>query len=172
MKVLVTYGSKRGGTAGIAETIADELRQQGLEVDLAPAEQASRPDAYDAVIIGGALYGNRWHHAASHYVRHNYGSLRKRPSYLFSSGPLGEEFSHHNAPPVPELRLLGARIETREHVTFGGRLEPHPHGLMARLLAETLSGDWRDAEEERAWARKVATEVKTSTSEAGRLVEA
>ena len=160
MKVLVTYGSKRGGTAGIAEIIADELRGQDLDVDLHPAGRAPTPDGYDAVVVGGALYGNRWHHAASHFVRHHYASLRARPTYLFSSGPLGDAFCGHDAPPVPEVRLLGARIEARQHMTFGGRLEPHPHGLMARLMAETLTGDWRDAEEERAWARAIAAEVK------------
>ncbi|HET6965665.1 MAG TPA: flavodoxin domain-containing protein [Acidimicrobiales bacterium] len=160
VRVLVAYGSKRGGTAGIAETIADELRHQGLEVDLSPAHDARKPDGYDAVIIGGALYGNRWHHAASHFLRHNYAALRKRPTFLFSSGPLGQAFSGHNPPPVPEVRLLGARIEAREHVTFGGRLEPHPHGIMARLMAETLTGDWRDESEERTWARRIAAEVK------------
>ncbi len=172
MKVLVTYGTKRGGTAGIAETIADELGHEGLEVDLMPAERAGRPDGYDAVIIGGALYGNRWHHAASHFVRHNYGSLRRRPTFLFSSGPLGEAFSGHNAPPVPEVRLLGARIGAQGHVTFGGRLEAHPHGVMARLMADTLAGDWRDQEEERAWARDVAARIKQlcRASEQGSLV--
>ncbi len=162
MRVLVTFGSKRGGTAGISETIAEELRHEGLTVDVAPAQDAGKPDGYDAVVIGGALYGNRWHHAASHFVRHNYAALRQRPTYLFSSGPLGEAFSGHDAPPVPEVRLLGARIGAREHVTFGGRLEPHPHGFMARLMAETLTGDWRDANEERTWARHIAAEVKST----------
>ena len=159
MKVLVTYGSKRGGTAGIAETIAEELRLQGVEVDLQPAGRTTSPESYDAVVVGGALYGNRWHHAASHFVRHNYGALRERPTYLFSSGPLGDAFCGHDAPPVPEVRLLGARIGARQHVTFGGRLEPHPHGLMARLMAETLTGDWRDSEEERSWARSIAAQL-------------
>lgn len=160
MKVLVTYGSKRGGTAGIAEIIADELSNEGLEVDLEPAGRHVRPDSYDAVVVGGALYNNRWHHAASHFVRHNHACLRDRPTFLFSSGPLGDAFCAHDAPPIPEVRLLGARIGARGHATFGGRLEARPHGLMARLMAETLTGDWRDAEEERTWARSIAAQVK------------
>lgn len=162
VRVLVTFGSKRGGTAGIAETIADELRHEGFAVDVVPAQAAGKPDGYDAVVIGGALYGNRWHHAASHFVRHNYAALRRRPTFLFSSGPLGEAFSGHDAPPVPEVRLLGARIGAREHATFGGRLEPHPHGVMARLMAQTLTGDWRDTKEECEWARHIAAEINSA----------
>lgn len=86
----------------------------------------------------------------------------KVPTFLFSSGPLGDAFSGHNPPAVPEVRLLGARIGAIGHVTFGGRLESHPHGLMARLMAETLAGDWRDDQEERTWARAVAAQVKES----------
>lgn len=171
MKVLVTFGSKRGGTAGIAGIVADELVRQGLEVDLRPAGREAKPDSYDAVVVGGALYGNRWHHAASHFVRHNAGVLKARPTYLFSSGPLGDAFSGHDAPPVPEVRLLGARIRARQHITFGGRLEPHPHGLMARLMSETLTGDWRDTDEERSWARKIAAEVKQLERDVRPLVD-
>lgn len=171
MKVLVAYGSKRGGTAGIAETVAAELRSQGLDVDLFPADKAPRPQGYDAVVVGGALYGNRWHHAASHFVRHNYELLKKTPTFLFSSGPLGQAFCGHNAPPVPEVKLLAARVGAREHMTFGGRLEPHPHGLMARLMAETLAGDWRDDEEERAWARSIAGFVQRLGQDRQHLVD-
>jgi menaquinone-dependent protoporphyrinogen oxidase len=59
MRVLVTYGSKRGGTEGIANMIGDALRQEGLEVDVASADRAADPEAYAAVIVGGALYAYR-----------------------------------------------------------------------------------------------------------------
>jgi menaquinone-dependent protoporphyrinogen oxidase len=56
--VLVAYGSKRGGTAEIAEWIGDELRDAGLMVD--PARTV-RKLIYDVVVLGGALYMGRWH---------------------------------------------------------------------------------------------------------------
>lgn len=34
VRVLVTFGSMRGGTAEIAASIADTLRAQGLQVDV------------------------------------------------------------------------------------------------------------------------------------------
>ena len=56
MSVLVTYGSKRGGTAGIAGIVAETLREEGLHVDLTPARQARDVEDYEAVVVGGALY--------------------------------------------------------------------------------------------------------------------
>ena len=41
MSVLVTYGSKRGGTKGLAEMVATDLREEGLQVDLVPPNKAS-----------------------------------------------------------------------------------------------------------------------------------
>lgn len=34
MRVLVTYGSARGGTKGLARLVADDLRDEGVTVDL------------------------------------------------------------------------------------------------------------------------------------------
>jgi hypothetical protein len=39
MHVLVTWGTKLGGTEGIAQIIGDVLKQGGFEVTLAPASQ-------------------------------------------------------------------------------------------------------------------------------------
>src|ERR1041385_595487 len=58
MRVLVTWGSERGGTEGIAVAIADVLRQRGFNVTTVRARAAPPPDHFDAAIIGGALYAN------------------------------------------------------------------------------------------------------------------
>jgi menaquinone-dependent protoporphyrinogen oxidase len=55
MQVLVTYGSKMGGTAGLAEIIGDALRQHDVPADVWPATVAPSLTPYDAVIGGGAL---------------------------------------------------------------------------------------------------------------------
>ena len=56
MSVLVTYGSKRGGTKGLAEMVATDLREEGLQVDLVPPNRVKRLDEHEAVVVGGALY--------------------------------------------------------------------------------------------------------------------
>jgi hypothetical protein len=55
MHVLVTWGTKLGGTEGIAQIIGDVLKQGGFEVTLAPASQLRDVRGYDAAIVGGGL---------------------------------------------------------------------------------------------------------------------
>src|SRR5690606_412142 len=70
MRVLVTWGSERGGTEGIAQMLADALQRDGLEAAaLAPAA-IDTLDGFDAVIVGGALHANRWHRVARRFVRY------------------------------------------------------------------------------------------------------
>jgi len=42
--------------------------------------------AYDAVVVAGALYMNRWHRHARRFVRGHTPALRGRPVWLVSSG--------------------------------------------------------------------------------------
>ncbi len=68
MKVLVTAASRHGTTAEIARVIAGVLRSSNLTVDvMAPAEVASI-EAYDAVILGSAVYAGRWLEPAKDFV--------------------------------------------------------------------------------------------------------
>ena len=171
MRALVTYGSKRGGTEGLAQVIAEQLRADGLEVDLAPAEHAPPPGAYDAVVVGGALYENRWHRAAAHYIHHHHRVLAGRPTYMFSSGPLGNRYVDRNAPPVPQVSYLTSLVDFRGHHTFGGRLLPDAHGFMAHWMAEAISGDWRDEGQARRWADEIAAALGVEPVTAGSRAE-
>jgi menaquinone-dependent protoporphyrinogen oxidase len=88
MRVVVTCGSKRGGTEGIGRMLADALQQEGHRVDLLPPDKAARATGFDAVIVGEALYANRWHPAARRFVSRREKALRLVPVWFFSSGPL------------------------------------------------------------------------------------
>lgn len=159
MVVLVTYGSKRGGTAGIAKMVAQALRDEKLVVELVPASWARAPDEYDAVVVGGALYMNRWHRHARQYVTRYAESLRHRPVWFFSSGPLDSSASTSEIPPTPQVEGLMETAHVRGHRTFGGRLEKDAKGFIAQAMAKEHSGDWRDLEQIRAWAKGVAADL-------------
>jgi menaquinone-dependent protoporphyrinogen oxidase len=159
MRVLVTYGSSRGGTEGLAEMVADGLRDFGLDVEVLPPKRVRYISGYDAVVVGGAVYAFRWHRAARKFVRKHAGALRRRPTYFFSSGPLDDSAAINNLAPVPGVKALMERVGARGHATFGGRLSPDAKGLPASAMAKTLSGDWRDPAQVRAWALQVAQEL-------------
>jgi menaquinone-dependent protoporphyrinogen oxidase len=160
MRVLVTYGSKRGGTEGLAHMVADGLRDCGLTVDVLPPAQVRDVVFYDAVVVGGALYAFRWHKAARRFVRKHAAELRQRPTYFFSSGPLDNSAASTDIPPVPGVKSLMDRVGARGHATFGGRLSPHARGIPASAMAKKNSGDWRDRVQVRAWAQLIAHELQ------------
>jgi menaquinone-dependent protoporphyrinogen oxidase len=158
MDVLVTYGSRMGGTAGIAELIGQALTDAGFQPDVRPVSDVDRLEAYDAVLIGGALYSGHWHRQARRFVKRHARVLRTRPVWLFSSGPLNGSAAEA-IPPVPQVQELLERIGARGHATFGGRLPADAKGFPASVMAKRNSGDWRDPARIRGWAAGVAIEL-------------
>src|SRR6185437_911515 len=136
MRALITFGSKRGGTERLAQMIADDLRQDGLQVDVLGADRVGSLDGYDLVIVGGALYAMRWHKEARRFVKRQAGQLRQRPTYFFSSGPLDDSAVQRDIPPVKGVQALMAKVGARGHATFGGRLAPDAKGFPASSMAK------------------------------------
>ena len=158
-RVLVTYGSKHGATAEIAETVAEKLREYDLDVDCVPVSRVSSLQDYQAVVIGSALYFNRWRGEAAHFVRRHAAELSQTPFWTFSSGPVGE-----NGPDSDEFeprRLVDTieRLHARGHVVFGGRVGNAEHGPLARALVGRIPNAYRDRRdwaEIRTWAADIA----------------
>jgi menaquinone-dependent protoporphyrinogen oxidase len=60
MRIVVAYATKHGSTGEVAQAIADRLRTHGFDVDCEPAANLEDLEAYDAAVVGGALYMGRW----------------------------------------------------------------------------------------------------------------
>lgn len=146
MRFLVAYGSERHGTEELAAMIGDAVRAHGHRADVVAARLCSAVQiaAADAVIIGGSLYEGRWHHDARKLVRTHAAVLRMRPVWLFASGPLDASATQHLIAPVKHVAAAMKAVGARGEVTFGGRLAPDAHGLLAHAMAKTRAGDWRD----------------------------
>jgi menaquinone-dependent protoporphyrinogen oxidase len=162
MRVLVTWGSKRGGTADIGRILGDALASRGFEVAARPVNDVEDLGTFNAVIIGGALYGNLWPREARRFVIRHMTQLRTVPVWLFSSGPLDSSADRADIPPTRQVAVLAERIGAKGHVTFGGRLERNAKGFPASAMAKTRGGDWRNPERIRTWAAMLATELTTA----------
>lgn len=167
MRVLVAYGSDRGGTAELAGWIADGMRAGGVKVEVHPCREAPALTGFDAAVIGGSLYCGRWHADARRFVQRHLIALSHLPVWLFSSGPLDDPAEARDTPPIADIQDALARTDAREHLVFGGRLAPDARGFVARTMARGRAGDWRDADEASAWGESIArvlsiTEVGSS----------
>lgn len=164
MQILIAYGSRRGGTAGLAEMIGDELVRSGLEATVRPARGVKSLEGYDAVVVAGALYAMRWHRDARRFTRRHAEALRARPVWFVSSGPLDDSAAAGQIPPVTQVATAMASVGARGAVTFGGRLEPTAKGFPASAMAKKHSGDWRGAQQVHEWAVSIAAELGVDQS--------
>lgn len=144
MRILIVYGSKMGGTAGLAEMIGEALTQHGFLVTVTSANERPDPAGFDAVVVAGAIYNRRWHPGTRRFVRRNVAALRQRPVWLAASGPLDDSARDGTVPPIPHMAQAADQIGAQGAVTFGGRLAPDAKGFLARAMAKKMAGDWRD----------------------------
>jgi menaquinone-dependent protoporphyrinogen oxidase len=160
MKMLIAVSSKHGSTREIAETIAETIREAGIEPELADPERVESVAPYDAVIVGSAIYMGRWMGPARDLVNRSASALRGRPVWLFSSGPLGRDIVDpaDAAEGMKLLELVGAR----EHRVFPGKLDKDDLGFLERRIASMVKnpyGDHRDWPAIREWALSIAGDL-------------
>ena len=154
ISVLVAHASRRGGVARIADMIATELRSQGFDVHVEPADTIESLDGFHSVILGAAIYRGRWHRDARRFVYRHYTALVQIPVWMFSSGPL--DHSAPTRPPVRHAKRLIYDVGAEDHITFGGRLAERPSGWVAQLIARDRAGDWLDPTAVAHWTRHIA----------------
>ena len=171
--VLVVYASKHGTTQGIAERIAETLRRQGLDAVLQPAGSVFADlDGFDAFVVGGAAYMGSWLKEVTAFVRRNQATLAARPTWLFSSGPLGTEMTDAQGQDLLAVSEPKEFVEFKETVSprgtqvFFGALDPGKLGLSERLVrslpagrALLPEGDFRNWQAIEAWAESIAHEL-------------
>lgn len=165
-RVLVAYAGKHGATAEIAERIGEILRERGFEADVAPAAQADAPDAYQAVILGSAVYMGLWRKPAAKYLKDHEAELAKRPLWLFSSGPTGtgELGSLLKGWSFPNrLRPIADRVKPKGVIVFRGSFDCGKASFFERWIINKVKapiGDFRDWPAIESWARDIAETLR------------
>ena len=158
-RVLVAYGSKMGGTAGIAQKIAETLTERGFDVTLQPAGKAKPRQGFDAAVVGSALYAFRWRGEAVRLLRR----LQRAGAshvWLFHSGPLGEEADEPQKLPGNVARLAEA-LGAEDVVTFPGRIPEDAKGFITKaMVRKGYGGDWRDFDQIEAWGNAIADSLE------------
>lgn len=81
-RVLVAYATRHGSTSQLAEWIAEEVREAGAEVDVAPVTADPSPGDYHAVVLGGPMILG-WHKDGRRFLKRHAGELAGRPTALF-----------------------------------------------------------------------------------------
>lgn len=157
MNVLVASASKHGATDELAGAIGAALALQGINADVRQMQDVETVVQYDAFVLGSAIYMGSWLPSARRFLHEHGELLAMRPTWLFSSGPIG-------APPDAPAKdsfdgdSLAETIGARDHRVFGGKLDKSKLGLTERVITGALGvpeGDYREWHAVVAWATAI-----------------
>jgi menaquinone-dependent protoporphyrinogen oxidase len=81
--ILVTYASRLGATAGVAEAIGKTLTDNGAQVEVRRMEEVTDLTPYSAVVAGSAIRDKQWLPEAMQFMRTHQAALRQKPFAAF-----------------------------------------------------------------------------------------
>ena len=170
MTVLVAAASKHGATFEIAERIGTRLAERGLGVEVKKLEEITDLGAYDAYVIGSAIYLGNWSKGARRFLEVHAGEIAERPTWLFASGsitgdpPVADDPNALRPSLVPKLLEM---THAREHKLFAGKVDTSKLNLLERTsvrMAKAHEGDYRDWQAVDEWAGAIARQLRSVPS--------
>ncbi len=164
-KILVTYASRAGSTAEVAEAIDKTLGQNGARVDLLPMQDVKDLTPYQAVVAGSAIRGSKWLPEAMQFVRAHRSELTQKPFATFTVCiTLAMSNSHQYRQAVKGwIAPVRARVHPLSEGLFAGVLDftklPLTFDTLKLRLTVALGifpkEDRRDWNAVRAWAESI-----------------
>jgi menaquinone-dependent protoporphyrinogen oxidase len=160
-KVLVTYASRFGATAGVAEAVGKTLSEHGAH-GCAPMKEVKDISSYQAVVAGSAINGGVWLPEAIHFIQAHRTELVQKPFAAFLvcmtlSMKNGEQYRSHVATWLDPVRalvrpvsegLFAGVLDISKIPSFSDRLKFR----LSVLFGEWKEGDHRDWNAIRDWA--------------------
>jgi menaquinone-dependent protoporphyrinogen oxidase len=161
MRVLVVVASRHGSTLELARAMVQALQTHGVTAEIRSAEEVPASGAgsvaeFDGVVLGSALYSQRWLEPAARFATERSEALRGRPVWLFSSGAVGNPEMHLGPQELLALEQVTGAVD---HRVFPGRLDEDGLDAQERKVVDELgarSGDYRDWAAVRGWAGHIA----------------
>lgn len=83
-KILITYASRTGTTAGVAEAIGKTLTEGGAQVDVTPMQAVKDLSRYQAVVAGSAIRAAKWLPEAAQFIQTHQAELTRQPFAMFT----------------------------------------------------------------------------------------
>ena len=163
--VLVGYATLTGSTIGVAEAVAEVLRQAGATVTVRRAREVRAADIaqHSAVVLGTACRAGKVLPEALDFVKRNLSALEALPVAYFTVGlTMCEDTPKSREEVLGYLAPLRAMKEPVATGLFAGaltfkRLSPPLRPLLRWVGrsrgAQLTDGDWRDWDTIRKWAR-------------------
>jgi menaquinone-dependent protoporphyrinogen oxidase len=166
MRVLVAAASRYGATAEIADALGRVLEDEGLAAVVMPVEEADDLTGYEALVLGSGVYAGCWLKDARQLIDGHVEQIAARPTWLFSSGPIGDPPKPDEAHAVDVADLV-EKTRARGHRVFAGKLDKSGMRFADRAIVSavrSVEGDFRDWDEITEWGRQIANALKASAA--------
>lgn len=141
-KTLVTYTSRFGSTAGIAEKIAQQLMRDGAQADVRMISEVTNLNGYSGVIVGGPIFYDRWSSEAIEFVEANKKALKNVPhAFFFSCLNLSRKTDKSQRQVdayADAIQTLSPRADLPKVGQFAGKLNYQKIPRFSRPLARIL----------------------------------
>ena len=161
-KILVTYASRFGSTAGVAEAIGESIAESGAKVDVFPMREVKDLSPYQAVVAGSAINAGAWLPEAMQFIQTHRAELNQKPFAAFLvcmtlTMRNVDQYRGHVADWLAPVRslvrpvsegLFAGGLDIGEIPSFSDRLKFR----LSVLFGVWKEGDHRDWNAIRAWA--------------------
>lgn len=153
-RILVTYATRAGSTAEVAERISQQLNQQGFSVDLLPVKEVKDLSGYRAVVVGSPIRMGKWVGEASQFLEDNRAVLTSLPTATFTV--CMPQVEDHQQAFKDYLTAIQTHLNPTEAGFFLGKMELAKLSFLDRFISKALKAqdeDLRDWEKITAWAQ-------------------
>jgi len=161
-RILVTYASRTGTTAGVANEIAKTLSERDGQVDVLPMKDVKDLSTYSAIVVGSAIQASQWLPEAVQFIQTHQSTLQNVPVAMFSvcmtlAMPNGEKYRQGVADWVQPVRALvkpvsegifAGALDVSKVPSLGDRIK----FKMSVALGVWKEGDHRDWNAIHSWA--------------------
>jgi menaquinone-dependent protoporphyrinogen oxidase len=165
-KILVTYASRAGSTAGVAEAIGKTLSEKGARVDVLRMQDVNDLAPYAAVVAGSAIQNKQWLPEAMQFLKDHQADLAQKSCMVFLvCMTLAMKTGETYRPFVSEfLAPVRALVKPVSEGLFAGVLDISKVPSSSDRLKFRLSvlfgvwkeGDHRDWNAIRSWAESLS----------------
>jgi menaquinone-dependent protoporphyrinogen oxidase len=164
-KILVTYASRFGSTAGVAEAIRKTLTESGAQVDVLPMREVKDLSQYQAVIAGSAINAGTWLPEAMQFLQTHREELNQKPfaAFLVCMTLAMRNANQYRGHVADWLAPVRALVRPTSEGLFAGRLDIGKISSFSDRLKFRLSvlfgvwkeGDHRDWNAIRTWTENL-----------------
>jgi len=164
-KILITYASRTGSTAGVADAIGKTLADLGEEVEILRMQDVKDLTVYKAVVAGSAIQAGKWLPEAMEFIQTHRSSLSQKPFAVFLvcmtlAMPKADEYRQTVSEwfdpvrslvkPVSEGLFAGA-LSTSKIRSLGDRLKFR----LSKMFGVWKKGDNREWDSISDWAKSL-----------------